>query len=220
MSRSRVSMLLALLVLVAVVVSAVVAARSGPGGSAAAPRADESAAPPVRVVVPGLPGESSTVTDSRQVRAPDGSTYNAADVAFVQMMIVHHGQAVEMAALVPGRGQNSQLLALARRMQAVQEPEIGWLRTWLSQRKLPDSDPSHDHSTMPGMQSGADMQALAAAKGPEFDRRFIAMMTDHHRGAMRMAGEVLKSGEDERLRETAGEMAVEQGSEIRRMQDL
>ncbi|MEU8820110.1 DUF305 domain-containing protein [Actinoplanes sp. NPDC048796] len=219
MSRSRTSMLIALVIVLAAVGIAL-AARAGSGQQAAAPKPSGSAAPPVRVVVPGKPGESSTVTDSDTVRAPDGVTYNGADVAFVQMMIAHHGQAVEMAKLVPGRGQNGQLLALSRRMLAVQEPEIGWLRNWLTQRKLPESDPSHDHATMPGMQTAADLTALAGLKGAAFDERFIAMMSAHHRGAMRMAGDVMKSGEDERLRETAGEMAVEQGSEIRRMKDL
>ncbi|MEV4349984.1 DUF305 domain-containing protein [Actinoplanes sp. NPDC049596] len=219
MSRSRTSMLIALVIVLAAVGIAL-AVRSGPGESAAAPRPSVSATAAVRVVVPGKPGESSTVTDSDKVRAPAGVTYNAADVAFVQMMIAHHGQAVEMTKLVPGRARNGQLQALAQRMLAVQEPEIGWLRNWLTQRRLPETDPSHNHSTMPGMQTPEALTALAGLNGADFDQRFIAMMTAHHRGAMQMAGDVMKSGEDERLRETAGEMAVEQGSEIRRMQDL
>jgi uncharacterized protein (DUF305 family) len=73
---------------------------------------------------------------------------------------------------------------------------------------------------MPGMQSAADMTALASLSGADFDRRFVAMMTAHHRGAMQMAGDVIKGGRDERLREVANEMAVEQGSEIRRMSQL
>jgi uncharacterized protein (DUF305 family) len=212
-------MLIALVIVLAAVVIAVVARRA-PDSSAAAPRPSASAAPPVRVVVPGKPGESATVSDSDRVRAPDGTTYNAVDTGFVQMMIVHHGQALEMARLVAGRASNTQLTALAQRMLTVQEPEIGWLRNWLTQRRLPGTDPSHDHTTMPGMQTPGDMAALAALKGASFDTRFVDMMTAHHRGAMQMAGDVMKSGSDERLRETAGEMAVEQGSEIRRMQDL
>jgi uncharacterized protein (DUF305 family) len=73
---------------------------------------------------------------------------------------------------------------------------------------------------MPGMQSQAGMTALAGLRGAEFDRRFVTMMTAHHRGAMRMAGDVINGGTDELLREVANEMAVEQGSEIRRMEQL
>jgi uncharacterized protein (DUF305 family) len=176
--------------------------------------------PPVRVVLPGKPGESARVTDSDQVRAPDGSTFSVIDVTFVQMMIVHHAQAVEMAGLAPQRAGNPTLRNLAGRISAAQRPEMDWLRAWLKARNQAESDPAHDHDAMPGMQSAADMTALAAATGPDFDRRFVTMMIDHHRGAIRMAGDVVTGGSDEKLRETANEMAVEQGSEIRRLEQL
>jgi uncharacterized protein (DUF305 family) len=195
-------------------------ARAGDDRSAAAPRPAASSTPPVRVVLPGKPGESARVSDSDQVRAPDGSTYNTIDVAFVQMMIVHHTQAVEMAELAPERAGGTGLRALAARISAAQGPEITWLKRWLQDRKLPATDPGHDHSTMPGMQSPADLAALGAARGADFDRRFVAMMTAHHKGAIQMAGDVLGGGSDELLRETANEMAVEQGSEIRRLEQL
>jgi uncharacterized protein (DUF305 family) len=195
-------------------------ARAGDDRSAAAPRPAASSAPPVRVVLPGKPGESARVSDSDQVRAPDGSTYNTIDVAFVQMMIVHHTQAIEMAELAPERAGGTGLRALAARISAAQGPEITWLKRWLQDRKLPATDPGHDHSTMPGMQSPADLAALTAARGADFDRKFVAMMTAHHKGAIQMAGDVLGGGSDEVLRETANEMAVEQGSEIRRLEQL
>ncbi|UQU64335.1 DUF305 domain-containing protein [Couchioplanes caeruleus] len=199
---------------------AALAARSGDDRSAAAPRATVSSGPPQRVVLPGRPGDPATVTDSDQVRAPDGSTYNAVDTAFVQMMIVHHGQAVEMAELAPERATDTRLRALAQRIGAAQTPEITWMQAWLRDRRQPASDPAHDHRTMPGMQSDADMTALAGLRGADFDRRFVVMMTAHHRGAIRMAGDVLAGGTDQQLYEFANEMAVEQGSEIRRMQQL
>ncbi|WP_239162833.1 DUF305 domain-containing protein [Paractinoplanes rishiriensis] len=203
----------------AVAVGAVVAARSGPDRSAAVPRSSSSASPE-RVVLPGRPGESARVTDSDQVKAPDGSTYNRIDTTFVQMMIVHHGQAIEMADLAAERAGDTRLRALAGRISAAQGPEVVWLKFWLKERGLPESDPSHDHSTMPGMQSPADVTALAGLSGTNFDNKFVTMMSAHHRGAQQMAGDVIRGGNDERLREVANEMAVEQGSEIRRMQQL
>jgi len=195
-------------------------ARAGNDRSAAAPRPSASSAPPVRVVQPGRPGESARVSNSDLVRAPDGSTYNAIDVTFVQMMIVHHAQALEMAQLAPERAGGTGLRALAARISAAQGPEISWLKRWLADRKLPETDPSHDHATMPGMQPPAALAALTTARGPDFDRKFVAMMTAHHRGALQMAGDVLSGGTDQLLRETANEMAVEQGSEIRRLAQL
>jgi uncharacterized protein (DUF305 family) len=125
-----------------------------------------------------------------------------------------------MAELAPERAGGTGLRALAARISAAQGPEITWLKRWLQDRKLPATDPGHDHSTMPGMQSPADLAALTAARGADFDRKFVAMMTAHHKGAIQMAGDVLGGGSDEVLRETANEMAVEQGSEIRRLEQL
>lgn len=224
MSRQRGLMLVAAGVAVAATVGLVVATRSGSdpgsGKSAAAPRPSASSEQPHRVVLPGAPGESSEVTLSDRVKAPDGPTYNGIDTTFVQMMIVHHGQAMEMAGLAGQRAGNSELRALAGRISAAQAPEVTYLRTWLRDRRLPETDPSHDHSTMPGMQTSAEMTRLAGLTGADFDRQFVAMMTEHHQGAQRMAGDLINGGNDELLREMANEMAVEQGSEIRRMAQL
>jgi uncharacterized protein (DUF305 family) len=220
MERRRAMTLVAVAAVLAAAAGTAVAARSGPHRSAAAERPSAAATSPQRVVLPGRPGESARVSDSDRVRAPDGSTYNTVDSTFVQMMIIHHGQAIEMAALAAGRAGDTRLRALADRIGAAQKPEVAWLRAWLRDRDLPADSPAHDHDTMPGMQPPAAMTALAALRGTAFDRRFVAMMSDHHRGVIRMARDVLGGGSDERLREVAGEMAVEQGSEIRRMDQL
>ncbi|MEV6301623.1 DUF305 domain-containing protein [Actinoplanes sp. NPDC051861] len=209
--------------------AAVLAAVLGAGGFALVSCTDEEppkqAAPsassePVPVILPGKPGESAAVSDAGQVRAPDGSTYNTIDATFAQMMIAHHIQALQMAELAPSRAGNSQLKALAARMQAAQQPEIEYLRDWLADRGKPESDPSHDHSTMPGMQTEAALAALTGSSGADFDQRFVTMMSDHHRGALQMATDVLNGGTDRMLSEFANEMAVEQSAEINRMADL
>jgi uncharacterized protein (DUF305 family) len=73
---------------------------------------------------------------------------------------------------------------------------------------------------MPGRQTDTDMAALAAARGSDFDRRFVTMLTAHHRGAVQMAADVLNGRTDQAVAELANEMAVEQGSEIRRMEQI
>ncbi|WP_433828700.1 DUF305 domain-containing protein [Actinoplanes sp. CA-015351] len=160
------------------------------------------------------------MSDSDQVKAPDGTAYNSIDVAYVQMMIAHHDQAVAMADLAPGRAGNSALKRLAERISVGQKLEVDYLKSWLKDRNQPESDPGHDHSTMPGGQSPEKIAALTAATGAGFDRLFVSMMTEHHKGAQQMAGDLLKSGVDERLSELANESAVEQISEIRRMAQL
>ena len=200
---------------------AVAAARSGHDRSASAARPQASSSgPPVTVLQPGKPGEQAAVTDSDQVKPIQESTYNTVDTAFVQMMIAHHNQAIRMADLAPARAADTRLRSFAERISIAQKVEIDVLKSWLQQRRLPESDPSHDHATMPGMQTEEAIAALAAAKGADFDRRFVTMMTAHHEGAREMAGTVLKGGSDLRMNEIANEMAVEQTSEIRRMREL
>lgn len=196
---------------------AVLARSSGEADPASAPGPSSSA---VRVLIPGKPGESAAVTDADQVRIPEQAPYNKADVAYAQMMIVHHAQAIEMADLAPDRAANEGVRNLASRISAAQGPEIATLRAWLADRGQPAADPAHDHTTMPGMQPAAKMTELKAATGADFDRRFVAMMTEHHFGAQTMVGTVLKEGSDQILAEWANETAVEQVSEIRRMRDL
>jgi uncharacterized protein (DUF305 family) len=219
MSRQRTTLIVAAVIIVLAAGGAALAARSGDDRSAAAPQPSAST-PPQRVIVPGRPGESASVTDSDKVKMPDHDVFNSIDTTFVQMMIVHHEQAIEMAKLAPGRAGNTQLKSFADRIIAAQTSEIAYLRGWLSQRKLPSSDPSHNHATMPGMQTPADMTTLAGLNGAAFDKKFVAMMSDHHRGAIQMATDVVRGGTDELLRETADEMAIEQGSEIQRMEQI
>jgi uncharacterized protein (DUF305 family) len=221
MDRRRWLTLGGVAVVLVAVTGAIVATRSGEERSASVARPQASrSGPPVKVLVPGRPGESAGVTDTEQVKPLDASTYNTVDTAFVQMMIAHHQQAIRMADLAPARAGNTQLRSLAERMSLAQKIEIDVLKAWLQERRLPDSDPKHNHATMPGMQTEEAITALAAAKGPDFDKRFVSMMTAHHEGARVMAGDVLKGGSDQRMNEIANEMAVEQAVEIRRMRDL
>jgi uncharacterized protein (DUF305 family) len=185
-----------------------------------APEPAGAAGSPVPVVVPGRPGETAAVVPSDQLQAPDGSQYNASDVWFVRMMIPHHAQALEMAALAPQRAGSPQVRAFAERVSTAQGPEIAVLRAWLDARDLPETDPAHPHDQMPGMQPPEAIEALAAATGDAFDALFVELMSDHHQGAVDMATGVLGTGADERILELAGNIAVEQSVEIDRMREL
>ena len=177
------------------------------------------------VIVPGRPGEPAKLLPADQVKAPDGNAYSAADVWFVRMMIPHHSQAIEMAALAPGRAGNPRITAIAERIKAAQAPEILQLRSWLRQHKLGETDGGdnggHDHATMPGMQSPEAMRALANAKGDQFDRMFVDMMSAHHKGAIDMAGLRLRSnGGDLLVERMANAIGYEQEVEINRMREI
>jgi uncharacterized protein (DUF305 family) len=174
------------------------------------------------VIVPGRPGEPAVTRAGSEVRRDPSPGYNDSDVWFVRAMIPHHNQALEMAALAPQRAGGPAVRALAERIRASQGPEVGMLRGWLATRGLPVDGAGHDHGggTMRGMQSPAAMRQLAEARGAEFDRLFVTMMTDHHRGAIAMATDLLRVGADLTLSEFANAVAVEQNVEIDRMRAL
>lgn len=188
--------------------------------AAAAPAAAGAARPDDLVIVPGRPGEPATVQPADRVAPTAGPRYNTLDVWFVRMMIPHHTQALRMAALAPDRAGDPRVRALADRIRASQSPEIYQMRAWLDARGLPPEEPGHDHGTMRGMQSPTAMRRLAAATGAEFDRMFVTMMIDHHRGAIEMAINLLRVGVDVTTGEIATAVAAEQGVEIDRMRAL
>ncbi len=200
---------------------------------------DDGATPtPSSVVVqPGRPGETASTTAPEDFAGPaEPGEWNQADVAFVTDMIGHHLQALDMAALAPDRAEDDDVVALAERIAAAQGPEIHALAAWLQERELPVPagaesldgtgprvpDAGHDHGEdgMAGMLSAAQMSALEAASGAEFDRLFLEGMIQHHQGALDMAGVVLVDGQDAYALEIAADTAAGQGAEIDRMRGL
>ena len=117
-----------------------------------------------------------------------------ADVEFMQGMIMHHSQAVEMTKLVAAKSHNPDILELGRKIDISQTDEMGFMKRWLQDRGKPISDmedmPGMDMSSMmpamPGMLTKAQMDALRKAEGPEFDHLFLTGMIQHHTGALYM----------------------------------
>ncbi|WP_033343724.1 DUF305 domain-containing protein [Catenuloplanes japonicus] len=209
-----------------------IALASSPGGPdpAAAPGASSGSAgaaepaPQRSVLLPGKPGESAQVVlpsvPTANADVPGANEpWNQADADFLRDMIPHHRQAVEISALAKTRAANPQITALAERISVTQAGEINAYRGWLTQRNLGENS-GHDHATMPGMQSPERIAELTALTGDEFDRTFVEMMKDHHGGAIAMAGDVLKAGQDPWVRQTATSVAHEQGVEIDRMNSI
>ncbi|WP_341720816.1 DUF305 domain-containing protein [Micromonospora sp. FIMYZ51] len=192
------------------------AATASPSASIELPGLPDSTAP---VLMPGRPGEPAKTAAANEMSALPRQPHNNADVRFVAMMIPHHEQALVMARLAADRAGSPQLKSIAERILAAQEPEIKFLENWLAERGLNrESGGDHKH-TMSGMQSAEALNRLTAARGAEFDRMFVAMMTDHHQGAITMANEALTLGSDPIINEMASSVVVEQNVEINRMRD-
>jgi uncharacterized protein (DUF305 family) len=148
------------------------------------------------------------------------ATHNSADVAFAQGMVPHHEQAVDMTGLVGSRTENSHVLDLAERISKAQQPEIdrmnGWLRDWGAPVQA-TSHTSHGHSDSHGM---VDLGNLADLHGTDFDRQWLSLMIQHHRGAVDMAQKHLTAGTDPETRKLAQDVVSSQEKEIAEMESL
>ncbi|MFE9559708.1 DUF305 domain-containing protein [Streptomyces sp. NPDC006487] len=174
------------------------------------------------VIAPGKPGEKArTISPEQAAKELPDDTPNAADRAYVRNMIEHHGQALTMSALAPDRAAADGVKRLAERIAAAQKPEIGAMEGWAARNPAPTAAPGgHDHAAMPGMATAQQLEELTSARGADFDRLFLALMTAHHEGALKMAGEVLASGNNAAVEEMANEVAATQSAEVHRMRAM
>ena len=174
------------------------------------------------IVLPGAPGAEPRVIDAAEAIALSDTRFSPADVSFMQGMIVHHQQAVDMAKLVRQRTNNEAVLKTADRIEAGQKDEMDFMRTWLEDRNLDVAmqGMGHAHHTMKGMASPEQMRELAAANGTAFDRLFLELMVAHHLGAVDMVDElhgVSGSAYDPVMYEFTNDVVSDQRSEIDRM---
>src|SRR5882724_1741536 len=157
------------------------------------PRQQKDSSPPA-LVQPGAPGQpTKTLPPSTKGTLPPRSP---ADVEFMQGMIMHHQQAVEMTALIASHTENKDLHSLGAKISSSQSSEIRFMQRWLAARGEPLSMampgmPEMDRSgrpmaLMPGMLRPEQMDALRKSKGPEFDHLFLTGMIQHHNGALIM----------------------------------
>ncbi|MGW0532344.1 DUF305 domain-containing protein [Streptomyces sp. NPDC003032] len=202
---------------------------SGAGGGSKS-GAGREASPGPSVIAPGRPGETAETMSAKEAagRRVDDDTPNSADFTYTQMMITHHGQALTMTGLAPKRAGSGKVKRLASRISAAQAPEIGAMKRWLKSHGGPREDAGHgtaqgnghDHATMPGMATDAQLKQLRAAKGKAFDQLFLKLMITHHSGAVTMATDVLAEGNNIQVEEMANDVVAQQSSEISRMREM
>lgn len=190
----------------------------------------------------------ASISASASATATATATFNDADVAFAQMMIVHHQGAIQMADLAPSRAQNQEILALAARIKAAQAPEIdqmtSWLTAWGAAPSMMSGSTTSgtggtggmDHGgmdiggttsaaessamSMPGMMSGDQMQQLESASGAAFDKMFLELMIVHHQGAIEMAETEIADGSNPEAVALAQKIKSDQTAEIAEIQAL
>jgi uncharacterized protein (DUF305 family) len=186
----------------------------------------------VPIVQPGAPGEPARELTAEEAIEVADTSYSADDARFMQDMIPHHAQAVEMANLVAERTNNPDIIDIAGRINAGQADEIAFMQDWLRDRGEAAPEPgamaAHDHHThmnqmMMGMATPEQMAELAASESTDFDRLFLQLMIPHHEGAITMVDDLLDqpgAAYDPVLYEFTSDIVNDQQTEIEIMNGL
>ena len=176
------------------------------------------------IVQPGAPGEASKVISADRAADVSKVSFTPADVRFMQGMIGHHSQALEMTEIVRSHSGNEGIRALALRIEVSQADEIRMMQDWLAPRRQPRPDPHAHHAAgatlMPGMLTPEEMARLSAARGPELDRLFLELMIKDHEGALVMVKDLLAApgaGQEADVFAFVSDVEADQQMEIDRM---
>ena len=186
----------------------------------------QSVAPTVQtvpIIQPGAPGQPSQTIDAERAADLSKVRFTTADVEFMQGMISHHAQAIEMADLLKTRTRRPEMRTLAERIDISQADEIRMMQRWLVDRgQIAPEQFAHHHEgmVMPGMLTPEQMQRLGAATGPEFDRLFLEGMIAHHQGALTMVEALMKqpgAAQESEIFGFISDVEADQSAEIARM---
>ena len=180
---------------------------------------------------PATPADTS-LSPAAQARADSGRPrYTAADVRFMQGMIAHHAQALQMTRWAATHGARADVRTLAERIDVSQRDEIATMQRWLRERGEAVPDPiahlghagMHADTLMPGMLTADELAQLDRARGAEFDRLFLTYMIRHHEGALTMVEQLFSSpgaGQDVTIFRFASDVSADQTAEIDRMRAM
>lgn len=168
---------------------------------------------------------SSSPSSSASPSSSTAAQFNDADVMFVQMMLPHHEQAVEMSnALLKKSGVSAPTMALAKQINAAQQPEIttmeSWLKAWGQPRDGGMGGMDHGGMGDDGMATDAEMKEFDQASGVTAEKMYLEMMSKHHQGAITMAQSEVKNGENIEAVQLAKDIAISQQVEITAMKKL
>ncbi|WP_353815100.1 DUF305 domain-containing protein [Agromyces sp. SYSU T00266] len=181
----------------------------------------ESTSPVVQLGAPGEENRTLSPEEAAEIGQPE---HTDADIAFMQMMIVHHDQAVTMTEWVDERTTDRDLRLMAERMRVSQEDEIEFMANWLRDRGTPLEGDHADHGAemMPGMLTDEQLESLEAATGEDFERLFLEYMIQHHGGALQMVADLRAAGGGMEImvNRFANDVEGDQGIEIARMQQM
>ncbi|MFG1704823.1 DUF305 domain-containing protein [Nonomuraea sp. M3C6] len=145
---------------------------------------------------------------------------NAEDVMFVQMMVQHHRQGIEIAKLGTARATTPQLKTLTAAIESTQQDEVEMMLRWLHSwdQPLTPATGAHDHHGGMPESDVKRIQALKKSKNLEHD--LLNLLIAHQGDAVRMAGDEVSGGADPAVQEWAAQVQASRKGQIGMMTDL
>ncbi|MEO6792285.1 MAG: DUF305 domain-containing protein [Mycobacterium sp.] len=144
---------------------------------------------------------------------------SAGDIGFLENMVAHHQQALQLTAIMPGQSNNPALLLLANRIAEQQRTELQGCQAQLLQWETPGRSPAERDAAadLPGMVDQTTIDKLRSLRGPEFEKLWLQTMINHHRGAITMAHNEIEQGQSPEAISIAKSLAPLQQAEIDQM---
>ena len=146
------------------------------------------------------------------------SNYTGADIMFLQMMIPHHQQAIDISNLAMKASSDPELLELAKIIARDQAAEIKQMKAWLKDAGASE-DMGHSMDGMGGMLNDDELAALSAATGKEFDTLWLKGMTEHHDGAIHMT-QMIEDAQNADIKAFGTKVIKDQSVQIAQMKKM
>jgi uncharacterized protein (DUF305 family) len=150
--------------------------------------------------------------------AQSSGNYTGADIMFLQMMIPHHQQAIDISNLALKSSKSPELLALAKVIARDQAAEIVQMKAWLKDAGASE-DMGHSMHEMGGMLSDEELSALSAATGTTFDKLWLEGMTGHHDGAIHMV-QMIEDASNMEIKAFGAKVITDQSAQIAQMKKM
>jgi len=144
--------------------------------------------------------------------------YTGADIMFLQMMIPHHQQAIDISNLAMKASSDPELLELAKIIARDQAAEIKQMKAWLKDAGASE-DMGHSMDGMGGMLNDDELAALSAATGKEFDTLWLKGMTEHHDGAINMT-QMIEDAQNADIKAFGTKVIKDQSEQIAQMKKM
>lgn len=148
----------------------------------------------------------------------DAGSYSGADIMFLQMMIPHHQQAIDISNIALKTSKDSELLDLASTIIKAQTAEIVQMKAWLREAGA-TTDAGHSMSGMGGMLDGSELSALSAATGKKFDQLWLKGMIGHHDGAIHMT-QMIRDASNPKIKAFGKNVVKDQSAQITQMESM